>query len=226
MIYNITKWFLIIYFTTLQIAFSQEIENFYVVNDDHVNIRTEPDITSNVVEYNVGKKAIKRQLFITEVVKVLKKDQREVTIGNHKGQWIYVEIRTSYDSKLRKQLSGWVFSYYLSKPEDFTLLNNLKNNMHLEWPSDIEGCLIMINKDGSFYHPSTKGTGKLFIDKSKRVIVPIFNTEMNKEKDVKKVINKALFKFREVLFMKPDGMVCIKYGLPPDYTTCAKIIQN
>lgn len=213
-------FFIIIMMSLYAMKVQSSDEEYLVVNDNYINVRTEPDINAKVVEtvwkeLN-GKEENKVRLKITEIVELLKKDDREVIIGTNKGRWAYVGLRR-YDPQTRKQLKGWVFDYYLSSVNDFSELKSLKYDMELEWAEGDAGFHIQFYKNGTFKNLISGNYGKLFIDKSKRVIALKYYYQKN--------ISDSL-RSENVFFLNSEGKICLPFGEPPTYTTCAKIIQK
>lgn len=203
------------------LLFSQQVDEYYVVNDDGINIKESPDINAKNIEYTFRKKTITKQLRITHVVKLIEKDENIAIIGNNKGKWAYIDTGHRFPGT-KEFIKGWVFDYYLSGINDFTPLNSLKNNMQLEWADGDAVFKYEFYKNGKCKIINTNEIGTLYVDKTRRIIVPVFDS--NKKYRIHKYLFDTI-KSQNTFFLNGAGLVCIASGEPPSYTTCAKIIR-
>ncbi len=80
---------------------SVEINDFYILTGDNVNVRSEASTNSTVLlKLKKGAR-----------VKLLKRSEVEFTIGDKKGYWVYIE--TGVKDKKGKTIKGWVVDVYL-----------------------------------------------------------------------------------------------------------------
>ena len=81
-----------------------ETGNYYILTGDNVNIRSVPSMNSSVLY----------MLKINSKVKLIYRSDIELSAGDKKGYWAYVDTEIK-DEKERETIKGWVFDYYLKE---------------------------------------------------------------------------------------------------------------
>jgi hypothetical protein len=108
-----------------------------LVSGNNVNLREDPNINSRVI----------KQLIIGEWVYFRDRKGKKETIGDLNGEWI--KVLTRYTDKYDKDISGWVFDYYLADESMFIKMNSFYN-CHYEGYSGDWFINIQFLKNGTF----------------------------------------------------------------------------
>ena len=108
--------FFIIFFQSYIFCENKILEKIYVVVGDNINIRTEPDIKSNILN----------KLRIGQTVKILKRTNKKIKIGDDIGEWVYIDP-SMFKKGTTELLKGWIFDKYLAQFKDFKVITDFAN---------------------------------------------------------------------------------------------------
>jgi hypothetical protein len=95
---------------------NKQLENIYIVIGNSINIRSDSDIKSDVMGI----------LKIGQTVKVIKRINKKVKIGNDIGEWVYIDPGI-FKKGTTEILKGWVFDKYLARFSDFKIVSDFMN---------------------------------------------------------------------------------------------------
>lgn len=142
---RIIKLILVLFFINFSLLFSQDIipdflgKDVGIVVGDHVNVRKEPNLSSDIVfKQNIATKVI-----------IITRSNKRINVDGKEGEWVYIDTRYYSDNNITETIKGWVFDYYISDLSNFKRMDN-SNECYIEaWSGDYLFSL-QINKDGTY----------------------------------------------------------------------------
>lgn len=178
------------------------LDRIYFVVGDNVNIRSEADLSSNIlVKLSAG-----------QTVKILKRSNKKIKIGNEIGEWVFVDPGM-FKKGTTDLLYGWIFNKYLVQFKDFKIIDNFMDakieGYEGDWLFSYE-----IKKNGTYRRKY------LDRDKNNKTIVRYCNGKLYRMNNVIVALDEpGAF---EIFNIDKKGNICSKHYTADGKRMCSK----
>lgn len=142
--------------------------NTYYASGDNVSVRENHDMNSKVI----------CKIRIAQEVIMIQKINNNIIVNNNEGYWCRIKY---YNTELRKDQEGWVFSTYLATISDFKPITTFRNNRIIVYYGDTVMTLIVNNN--ATYTLTYKSNYDTSITKEKGVLLKYNRLIMLKAND-------------------------------------------